>query len=105
MLSDRYGIQARGGCACAGPYAHRLLGIDEVRSEEIRESLSAREELEKPGWVRLNLSYLLTDAKAREIVDGVDRLSREASDLAGLYRAEAATARFTPHQEPELVGA
>ena len=28
LLNDLFGIQSRGGCSCAGPYGHRLLGID-----------------------------------------------------------------------------
>ncbi|MEZ5271461.1 MAG: aminotransferase class V-fold PLP-dependent enzyme [Ilumatobacteraceae bacterium] len=31
LLSDLFGIQSRGGCSCAGPYGHRLLGIDPAR--------------------------------------------------------------------------
>src|SRR5690606_7839793 len=61
MLSDVFGVQARGGCACAGPYAHRLLGIDRERSASLSEAIRAGKEIEKPGWVRLNLSYLLSE--------------------------------------------
>ena len=32
LLNDLFGIQSRGGCSCAGPYGHRLLGIDIERS-------------------------------------------------------------------------
>ncbi|CAN1342765.1 hypothetical protein LINPERPRIM_LOCUS39560 [Linum perenne] len=39
LLNDLFGIQARGGCACAGPYGHRLLGVDEATSLEIRTSI------------------------------------------------------------------
>lgn len=60
LLSDRYGIQARGGCACAGPYVHRLLRIDGAASDRLRKAILSGNELEKPGFVRLNLSPLMT---------------------------------------------
>ncbi|BCJ49061.1 aminotransferase [Actinoplanes sp. NBRC 14428] len=37
LLNDLFGIQARGGCSCAGPYGHRLLGIGDAESEAFRE--------------------------------------------------------------------
>ncbi|MEM7089038.1 MAG: aminotransferase class V-fold PLP-dependent enzyme [Pseudomonadota bacterium] len=94
MLSDIYGIQARGGCACAGPYAHRLLGIDRAASEDLHVALSAGEELKKPGWVRLNFSYLMREDTVRFIIDSVNDLSRRTEEFAPYYKADPATARF-----------
>ena len=94
MLSDVLGIQARGGCACAGSYGHRLLGIDSAVSETLFERLDAGLELEKPGWVRLNLSYLLSEAKAEEIISGVTWLAENSSQFIGHYAGDPATARF-----------
>lgn len=94
MLSDVHGIQARGGCACAGPYAHRLLEIDEARSAALRQAISTGREIEKPGWVRLNLSYLICDEKAERIISAVDSLAREAENYCGSYDLDASTARF-----------
>src|SRR5690606_30596832 len=96
MLSDAFGIQARGGCACAGPYAHRLLGIDQERSEMLRAAIRTGAELEKPGWVRLNFSALMDDAKADHIIQCVDSLARNPYPLAELYACDPATARFKP---------
>lgn len=95
MLSDIYGIQARGGCACAGPYAHRLLGIDRAASEALHAGIAAGRELEKPGWVRLNFSYLMDEATVRYIIDSVNELSRRTEAYAPHYRADPATARFS----------
>lgn len=96
LLSDAYGVQARGGCACAGPYAHRLLGLDEQESEQMRAAIERGEELEKPGWVRLNLSALLTDLKADSIIEAVDKLALEAANYEDYYSVDPATARFMP---------
>ncbi|VVT08850.1 aminotransferase class V-fold PLP-dependent enzyme [Rhizobium sp. EC-SD404] len=102
MLSDHHGIQARGGCACAGPYAHRLLGIDEAASRDLAAAIDAGMEMEKPGWVRLNFSYLLSDEKARLIIDAVDELASKAADLAADYRSDPATARFVAGRESSV---
>ncbi|GAB4149034.1 MAG: aminotransferase class V-fold PLP-dependent enzyme [Sphingomonadales bacterium] len=96
MLSDVYGIQARGGCACAGPYAHRLLDIDEAHSKALATAIAAGQELEKPGWVRLNFSYLMSDETADKIIAAVDDLARRAPELARHYQADSSTARFAP---------
>jgi selenocysteine lyase/cysteine desulfurase len=94
MLSDIYGIQARGGCACAGPYAHRLLGIDRAASEHLHAELAAGKELEKPGWVRLNFSYLMDEETVRFIIDSVNELSRRTEEFAPHYLVDPTTARF-----------
>jgi selenocysteine lyase/cysteine desulfurase len=96
MLSDVYGIQARGGCACAGPYGHTLLGIGRAQSEAILDRLNDSFEIEKPGWVRLNLSYLISDEKADYIIRSVDELARRASEYARDYATDGTSARFEP---------
>jgi len=98
MLSDHFGIQARGGCACAGPYAHRLLGIGRAESEALFGRLNEGAELEKPGWVRLNFSYLMTDQKVDFIINAVDELARNCCELAAGYVANPKTARFRPRE-------
>ncbi|KAA8612928.1 aminotransferase class V-fold PLP-dependent enzyme [Salipiger aestuarii] len=95
LLSDVHGIQARGGCACAGSYAHRLLGMGKPESDAMFACLDAGEELAKPGWVRLNLSALMTDNKADFVIAAVDRLAHEAPDYLTHYDVDRATARFT----------
>lgn len=94
MLSDVFGVQVRGGCACAGPYAHRLLGIEQEESDALRKGILAGEELKKPGWTRLNFSVLLTEEKADRIIQAVDDLARNPYPFADLYSCDEATARF-----------
>ncbi|MBE7211201.1 MAG: aminotransferase class V-fold PLP-dependent enzyme [Gluconacetobacter diazotrophicus] len=94
LLSDLHGIQARGGCACAGPYAHRLLGIDAAGSAALRNAILAGDEMSKPGWTRLNLSALHGDDKVGFILDAVCGLGRDAERWAGRYVADGSTARF-----------
>jgi selenocysteine lyase/cysteine desulfurase len=81
-LSDQFGIQSRGGCSCAGPYAHQLLGIDQDQSEALRSAILAGDETLKPGWTRLNLSALADDAKVDFIIQAVDRIAALPEALA-----------------------
>lgn len=99
MLSDCYGIQARGGCACAGPYAHRLLGIDRTQSDALRTAILSGEETRKPGWTRLNFSVLMDDTKVAQIIAAVDDLARAPYPVADRYRVDPATARFHAQAE------
>jgi selenocysteine lyase/cysteine desulfurase len=94
MLSDVYGVQARGGCACAGPYAHRLLNIDRTASEALRAAILSGEEMQKPGWTRLNLSVLCTDEKADFIINAVDALAANPYPMITEYACDQSTARF-----------
>lgn len=61
LLSDRFGIQVRGGCACAGTYGHFLLEVSYDRSKEITEKINHGDLSEKPGWVRWSLHPTMTD--------------------------------------------
>ncbi|HSG55861.1 MAG TPA: aminotransferase class V-fold PLP-dependent enzyme, partial [Paracoccaceae bacterium] len=96
LLSDRYGIQARGGCACAGPYVHELLGIDPTASANLREAILAGHEVAKPGFTRLNLSLLMTDDKVDFILNSIVDLAGRAADMAQGYSCDTARAIFTP---------
>lgn len=96
LLSDVHGVQARGGCACAGPYVHDLLGIDAAQSDTIRAAILAGREIEKPGFTRLNFSYLLDDAEADLIIAGVLDLATRGRSLASHYRPDPATSIFHP---------
>ena len=96
LLSDLYGIQARGGCACAGPYVHDLLGIDATASAELRDAILAGQEVAKPGFTRLNLGFLMPAAKVDFILDSIAELADCAADMVQGYSCDTARAIFTP---------
>ena len=91
MLNDVFGIQARGGCSCAGPYGHRLLGITLDRSAEFEEQISAGCEGIKPGWVRVNFNYFISEAVFTYLVEAVDLVARHGWALLEDYRFDIAT--------------
>ena len=86
LLNDLFGIQSRGGCSCAGPYGHRLLGIDIDRSHEYEREITGGCEGIKPGWVRVNFNYFLSDTVADYIVEAVRLVARDGWRLLGDYR-------------------
>ena len=75
VLNDLFGIQSRGGCSCAGPYGHRLLGIDIETSHGFEREIARGCEGIKPGWVRVNFNYFISEA----VFDYVVRLGRSSS--------------------------
>ncbi|MCB9677487.1 MAG: aminotransferase class V-fold PLP-dependent enzyme [Alphaproteobacteria bacterium] len=86
LLNDLLGIQARGGCSCAGPYGHRLLGIDLSTSREFQREITRGCEGVKPGWVRVNFNYFISEDVFQFILDAVDLVANEGWRLLPEYR-------------------
>jgi selenocysteine lyase/cysteine desulfurase len=91
LLNDLFGIQARGGCSCAGPYGHRLLGIDIETSHAFEREIARGCEGIKPGWVRVNFNYFISEAVFEYILDAVEQAARDGWRLLPLYRFDPAT--------------
>ncbi|CAN1341870.1 Probable cysteine desulfurase [Linum perenne] len=86
LLNDLFGIQARGGCACAGPYGHQLLGMDEVASLEIRSAIQKGYVGVKPGWARISFPYYMSDEEFEFILAAVEFLAMYGQRFLHLYR-------------------
>ncbi|BCY11393.1 aminotransferase class V-fold PLP-dependent enzyme [Actinoplanes sp. L3-i22] len=95
LLNDLFGIQARSGCSCAGPYGHRLLGIDEAHSREFRDEILDGWEGIKPGWSRLNFNYFISDTVADYLVEAVLLVARYGARMLPDYRFDPRTGRWT----------
>ena len=91
LLNDLFGIQSRGGCSCAGPYGHRLLGIDLERSHEFEREITGGCEGIKPGWVRVNFNYFISEAVFDYVVEAVRLVARDGWRLLGDYRFDPLT--------------
>ena len=72
LLNDRFGIQMRGGCSCAGTYGHILLNIDKPRSDAILDSIRSGDLAGKPGWIRLSIHPTMTNAEINFILDAIE---------------------------------
>ncbi|TVQ93413.1 MAG: aminotransferase class V-fold PLP-dependent enzyme [Deltaproteobacteria bacterium] len=91
LLSDLFGIQSRGGCSCAGPYGHRLLGIDLERSHAFEREILRGSEGIKPGWVRVNFNYFIDEASFDFLVDAVQWVADHGAELLPLYHFDPQT--------------
>ena len=85
MLNDLFGIQSRGGCSCAGPYGHRLLGIDIEQSHEFEREIARGCEGIKPGWVRVNFNYFISEAVFEYLLEAVHLVASEGWKLLPDY--------------------
>lgn len=91
ILNDLFGIQARGGCSCAGPYGHRLLGIDLEHSRRFDQEITRGSEGIKPGWVRVGFNYFTSELVARYIVEAVALVATHGHKLLPDYRFDPRT--------------
>jgi selenocysteine lyase/cysteine desulfurase len=95
VLNDLFGIQARGGCSCAGPYGHRLLDIDQDRSHEFEREITHGCEGIKPGWVRVNFNYFISEAVFSYVVTAVALIADHGHKLLPEYRFDTTTGRWS----------
>lgn len=72
LLNDRFGIQTRGGCSCAGTYGHALLKVDAARSHKIWSAIQAGDLSSKPGWIRVSFHPIMTDEELEFIMDAIE---------------------------------
>jgi selenocysteine lyase/cysteine desulfurase len=100
MLNDLFGIQARGGCSCAGPYGHRLLGIDLERSHAFQREISEGCEGIKPGWTRLNFNYFISPETCDYVVAAVHLVADQGWKLLPDYTFEPHTGLWHHRQAP-----
>jgi len=85
LLNDLFGIQSRAGCLCAGPYAQNELGMDLAKSNAYESSLLEKNELVRPGFVRLNLNYFISDAEAQFLIQSVLFVAQHGYKLLPQY--------------------
>jgi selenocysteine lyase/cysteine desulfurase len=98
LLNDLFGIQSRAGCSCAGPYGHRLLGIDQPTSELYRDWVRKGFQGIKPGWCRVGFHYSMDDAEADFVTDAVEFVAAHGHRFLRLYEFDAATGAWS-HRE------
>ncbi|MFZ1281588.1 MAG: aminotransferase class V-fold PLP-dependent enzyme [Ignavibacteriaceae bacterium] len=85
LLNDRYGVQVRGGCSCAGTYGHYLLHVDPNRSKIITDKIDQGDLSEKPGWVRMSIHPTMTNEELKTIIDGIAQIINDIDDWSKDY--------------------
>jgi selenocysteine lyase/cysteine desulfurase len=98
LLNDLFGIQSRAGCSCAGPYGHRLLGIDQPTSELYRDWVRKGFQGIKPGWCRVGFHYSMDDIEAEFVMDAVEFVADHGHRFLRLYAFDPATGAWS-HRE------
>ena len=95
LLNDLFGIQSRGGCSCAGPYGQRLLGIDIETSREYEREISRGCEGIRPGWVRVNFNYFVSENVFEFILSAVHLIADHGWRMLPEYDFDPMTALWS----------
>ena len=95
LLNDYYGIQVRGGCACAGTYGHFLLDVSYQYSKEITDLINLGDLSEKPGWVRLSLHPVMTNDELYFILNAINEISVNHKEWSKNYKYNKKSNEFT----------
>jgi len=94
LLNDKFGIQTRGGCSCAGTYGHILLNVDHDTSNKITEKINQGDYAEKPGWVRASFHPTTTNEEVKFVVDAINLITENIEQWCKEYRFNPATGDF-----------
>lgn len=95
LLNDRYGIQTRGGCSCAGTYGHYLLHVDEETSHYLTDKISQGILSEKPGWIRMSIHPTTTNQEVEYIVQSIKEIAENHKEWSKDYTYNNKTNEFT----------
>jgi len=95
LLNDRFGVQSRGGCSCAGTYGHYLLNVDPSRSKRITDRIDHGDLSEKPGWVRLSLHPTTTTAELDHCIAAVAEIAAHGAAWGRDYAYDPHTNEYT----------
>jgi cysteine sulfinate desulfinase/cysteine desulfurase-like protein len=101
LLNDRFGIQVRGGCACAGTYGHYLLDVSYDKSHLITSLISSGDLSLKPGWIRLSLHPTMTNDELLYILDAIRQVQKNHKKWGEDYKYNCNTNEFKHKNEPE----
>jgi selenocysteine lyase/cysteine desulfurase len=101
LLNDRFGIQVRGGCACAGTYGHYLLDVSYDKSHLITSLISSGDLSQKPGWIRLSLHPTMTDDELLYILEAIRQVQKNYKKWGADYLFNRLINEFRHKNEPE----
>lgn len=94
MLNDRFGIQTRGGCSCAGTYGHFLLHVDQETSHDLVCQITSGDLIKKPGWIRMSIHPTTTNEEIEYVCNNIIALAENHKNWASEYIYDAKTNNF-----------
>jgi len=94
LLNDKFGIQTRGGCSCAGTYGHFLLHVDQEASHQLVDEISLGDLLRKPGWIRMSIHPTTTNDEIKFVCDSIKSLAENHKNWALDYNYDKITNEF-----------
>jgi selenocysteine lyase/cysteine desulfurase len=94
LLNDKFGVQTRGGCSCAGTYGHYLLNVDQQYSKSITDEISQGVLTHKPGWIRMSIHPVMTDAEMDAILDAIEAVHNHHEEWAKDYAYNPTTNEY-----------
>ncbi|WP_413999059.1 aminotransferase class V-fold PLP-dependent enzyme [Flavobacterium sp. W1B] len=89
LLNDRFGVQTRGGCSCAGTYGHFLLNVDQQTSKSIEKKILEGCMVERPGWIRMSIHPTMTNAEINFVCDAIRDVAENFKKWEEDYRYDA----------------
>jgi len=100
LLNDKFGIQTRGGCSCAGTYGHHLLNVDQTRSQKIWSAIHSGDLSAKPGWVRVSIHPTMTDEEIEFIMDAIESTASNFREWMSDYYYDTASNEYKIKEGP-----
>ncbi|WP_350285622.1 aminotransferase class V-fold PLP-dependent enzyme [uncultured Croceitalea sp.] len=100
LLNDRFGVQTRGGCSCAGTYGHYLLNVDEPTSKSIEQKILEGCLIERPGWIRMSIHPTMTNTEINFICYAIEEVAKNHEDWAKDYEYNASKNEFIHRTNP-----
>jgi len=102
LLNDKFGVQTRGGCSCAGTYGHFLLHIDLLTSEGYKHKIEDGCLLERPGWIRMSIHPTITDKEVAYVCDSIKSLATNFKNWAEDYEYNVVSNEFEYKHDHQL---
>ena len=107
ILNDKFGIQTRGGCSCAGTYGHYLLHVDQEMSNDLVCQITSGDLIKKPGWIRMSIHPTTTTEEIIYVCNSIKELAANHLEWAKDYVYNAKTNEFNhqkaKYKEKEMV--
>ncbi len=94
ILNDRFGIQTRGGCSCAGTYGHYLLNINQETSNDLVGEIISGNLIQKPGWIRVSIHPTTTSQEAQYVCESIKQLAMNHKNWANDYEYDSSKNEF-----------